>query len=59
MLNFLKATTIILTLCSVLLVIYAIATSTYTSLSFWIAYFAVVITDLILINYMKKLNNPD
>lgn len=56
LLNIIKASAIILTLSSVLLVIYAIATSTFTSITFWAIYLAVVIIDLILIQYLKKQN---
>lgn len=54
LLNFIKASCIILTLFSVLLVIYAIVTSTFTNFTFWAIYFSVVIIDLILIQYLKK-----
>ncbi len=58
MLNVIKAITIILTLSSVLLVIYAIVTSTFTNILFWIIYFTIVLLDLALIKYLKKLDQP-
>ncbi|HZK42667.1 MAG TPA: hypothetical protein VFC73_00050 [Syntrophomonadaceae bacterium] len=49
-----KVLAIILTLSSIVLVIYAIATSVYTSLLFWAIYIAVVGIDLLLIRYLQK-----
>ncbi len=54
MLNLIKAIATILTISSVVLVIYAIFTSTYYSPLFWSIYAGVVILALILINYVKK-----
>lgn len=56
LLNIIKVSAITLTLLSVFLVIYAIVTSAYSNLTFWAVYFAVVVVDLILIQYMKKLS---
>lgn len=54
MLSTLKVAAITATLSSVALVIYAIMTSAYTNVLFWLVYFAVVGLDLIIINYLKK-----
>lgn len=59
MLNILKASTVILTVSSVILVIYAIYTSTYFNFTFWAIYAGVVILDLILINYLKKYDQEE
>ncbi len=59
MLNIIKAIATLLTIASVVLVVYAIYTSTYYSFLFWAIYAGIVILALTLINYIKKYDQEE
>ncbi len=54
MLKIMKITATLLTLATILLVVYAIYTSTYANILFWAIYGGIVILDLIIIDKIKK-----